>query len=452
MLLDDTIAAIGTGPQSAAVAIVRLSGLDAVAIARRLVPALERGWEPRRLALHRVVCPRTGALLDRALTVVMPGPATFTGDDVVELQIHGGSLNARRVLDAALAAGARMADPGEFSRRAFLNGRMDLAQAEAIGDIAGARSHAALDAAQAQLGGALSRAVELARDHVATVLAHVEVNIDFSTEDVPAFDLRELASGMDTARAELERLAATFDQGRALREGLHVALVGRPNAGKSSLFNALLRDSRAIVTPFAGTTRDFIEESSTIAGYPVVLVDTAGLRHTDDPIEREGIARTRGRVERADVVVCVFDGSQPPDEADALAREAAMGRAAVAVINKRDLGRSAGWDTKAPGALWVSAVTGEGIDALAHALLDAAGLREPTVSEAAVVTRARHRAALDRGAIALARAAEAARTELPHEIVAGELQLALEALGDIVGATTSEDILDRIFSSFCIGK
>lgn len=452
MLLDDTIAAIATGPQSAAVAIVRLSGADAVATACSLVPALQRGWEPRRLALHRVVSPRTGALLDRALVVVMPGPATFTGDDEVELQVHGGALNARRILDAALAAGARMAEPGEFSRRAFLNGRMDLAQAEAIGDLAGARSHAALDAAQSQLGGALSQAVEVARDQVATVLAHVEVNIDFSTEDVPAFDLRDLAKGMDAARADLERLAATFDQGRALREGLHVALIGRPNAGKSSLFNAILRESRAIVTPIEGTTRDFIEETSTIAGYPVVLVDTAGLRQTEDPIEREGIARTRGRVERADVVVCVFDGSRPPGEDDALAREAAHGRAAVSVINKRDLGRDGAWDAAAPGALWVSATTGEGVDALARALLDAAGLHEPTASEAAVVTRARHRAALDRGAIALARAAEAARLALPHEIVAGELQLALEALGDIVGATTSEDILDRIFSSFCIGK
>ncbi|GMV38472.1 MAG: tRNA modification GTPase MnmE [Myxococcales bacterium] len=446
-MLDDTIAAIATGPQSAAVAIVRLSGPDSVAVCMRLVPGLGRGWEPRRLTLRRVV-DNAGTPLDRALVVVMPGPTTFTGEDVVELHIHGGTVQARRVLDAALAAGARMAAPGEFSRRAFLNGRMDLAQAEAIADIAGARSYAALDAAQAQLGGVLSREVEAVRDRIATLLARVEVNIDFSAEDVPTFPLRELATSMDEERAALERLAGTFERGRALREGLHVALIGRPNVGKSSLFNALLQESRAIVTPIPGTTRDLIEETASIRGYPVVLVDTAGLRDTEDPIEREGIARTRARLLRADVVVRVFDGSRPPGPEDELTRDAGSDRA-LSVLNKRDLGLDPAW---APTLLRVSATTGEGIEALADALLEAAGLDEPLATEAAVVTRARHRAALDRAVEALAQAAEAARLSLPHEIVAGELQLALLALGDIVGATTAEDILDRIFATFCIGK
>lgn len=447
-----TLVALATGPTAAAVAVVRLSGADALDVARRLVPGLDP-WEPRRLALRRVVSPRTGAVLDRGLVAVMPGPGSYTGEDTVELQIHGGALNARRVLEAALEAGARMAEPGELTRRAFLNGRLDLAQAEAVGDIVAARGRAALDAAQAQLGGSLSRAVHAARDRVVTALAQVEVGIDFSTEDVPALDLEALAAGLDAVRGDLEALAATFDQGRALRDGLHVAILGRPNAGKSSLFNAILRDSRSIVTDIPGTTRDLVEEVAQVRGVPVVLVDTAGLRDTDDPVEREGVARARTRAARADVALCVLDGSRPPAPEDALAHEAAAGRPTVVALTKCDLPRAAGWDAEgAAGALPVSAVTGEGVDGLADALLAAGGLVELGASDAAIVTNARHRAALVRGADALGGAATAARGALPYEIVAGELQLALEALGDVVGATTAEDVLDRIFSTFCIGK
>ena len=452
-MLDDTIAAIATSPGRGGVGIVRISGVEAIQVARRVFPRFGGDVEDRRLLLGDVVrAGDDGAVLDRALGVIMRGPRSFTGEDVAELHCHGGALNLGRVLDAVLAAGARAALPGEFSRRAFLNGRMDLAQAEAIDDIAGARTLAALEAAQGQLSGALSARVDAIRDHVAAALARLEVNIDFSHEDVPVFELRDIATDCVEARHGVMRLAATFEHGRILREGLHVAIAGRPNVGKSSIFNALLRSNRAIVTDVPGTTRDLIEEHANLGGLPVVLVDTAGLREAPDPVEREGVSRARARIAEADVVLCVYDGSQPPCPEDGAARRDAGDRAVVEVLNKADLGRAPGWDETARRALAVSATHGTGLEALERAALSVAGLGDETWSSSAIVTRARHRAALDRCSDSLGRAAEAARTEQPHEIVAFELQLALEALGDIVGATTAEDVLDRIFAEFCIGK
>jgi tRNA modification GTPase len=356
------------------------------------------------------------------------------------------------VLGAVLRAGARAAEPGEFSRRAFLNGRLDLAQAEAISDIVGARSQAALDVAQQQLAGALSAEVTGLRDSIAATLAHIEVNIDFSSEDVPSFDPAALAVEMDAARASLMALLRSFDQGRILRDGVRVALAGRTNAGKSSLFNALLREHRAIVTDVPGTTRDFLEEPANLGGVPVVLVDTAGLRETDEQVEREGIARTRARIAASDVVLCVFDRSRAPHEEDTQVLTAVLGRRTVAALNKCDLPAAEGWAEVAPGAIPVSAARGEGLDRLVAALLAAAGVEGAGTATAAIITRERHRDALARASDALERAAEAARTGLPYEIVAGELMLALEGLSDIVGVTTAEDILDRVFSEFCIGK
>jgi tRNA modification GTPase len=453
--LDDTIAAIATPLGEGGVGIVKISGPEAASILRRLfAPAAGAadGLEPRRLAFGHIRDPETGDVVDEALAVHMPGPHSYTRQDVVEIQAHGGILPLRRILGLALAAGARPAEPGEMTLRAFLNGRLDLAQAEAVLDVVQARTEAALRVATEQLGGRLSARVREVRARLVDVLAYLEASIDFVEDEIPAQDvvtpLRETA-------AELEEILASADRGLIYRQGIRAAIVGRPNVGKSSLLNALLRGERAIVTSIPGTTRDTLEETVNVRGVPLVLVDTAGIRaETDDEVERIGVERSQAALERADLALLVIDGSQPLTDADWDIAALIGGKPALMVVNKSDLPRRRIAADLLPSVarLRVSALTHKGVESLEEAIVELVFGGAVTTADTPLVSNPRHQASLKR-AIDHVGAAEGGQLGgLSPDLVAIDVREAVDALGEITGETVSEDLLEAIFSNFCIGK
>jgi tRNA modification GTPase len=482
----DTITAIATATGPGAVGIIRLSGADALEIARRCFAGLPPQPRSHQLYLGRVIEPRGGEPLDEALAVWMGGPRTFTGEDVVEVQCHGGELNMRRVLDATLGAGARLARPGEFSLRAFLNGRLDLTQAEAIAAVIAAADEEALRVAQAQLGGALRRPIERLRQDIMDLLTLVEAAIDFAGEEhVYQLDLEETAGRLAQAVERVQRMARTYQSSRAHLGGGRVVLIGAPNVGKSSLFNALVGSDRAIVTDVAGTTRDTLEEAARLGGKRVHLIDTAGLRaDAPDLVERIGVERSLAQAKAADVVCWVLEvrasgdggSDDAPSAPPAAVIEAASRDALICVLNKADNAPDEAPPTRAavsrhqrralaaaapiPDALrganviTASAHTGEGISALeaevAACLSRLAGRSQE--GDAPMITSARHVEALREAAEALSRAQGAAEAALPLELIAADIREGADALGAIVGAISSEDVLNNIFSSFCVGK
>jgi tRNA modification GTPase len=394
--------------------------------------------------------------LDEVVAAVFRAPRSYTRQDVVELSCHGGALSAGRVLAALLAAGARLARPGEFTLRAFLNGRLDLAQAEAVADLIHAETEGAHALALAQLRGELSRQLaticEALRDAVAEVEARVDFAEDVGGVEVPGHVLDRIAG----AGAALTALLDGAAYGRALREGVRVALVGRPNVGKSSLFNALLGERRAIVTQHAGTTRDLVSEAIEVAGVRVTLADTAGLREGGDPAEREGVARARAALEQSAVVLWVVDASAPLDAEDRRVAARLADRRVILALNKCDLpcaveaaAIEASLGDRPFAAVATSATRGDGIAELRSAL---GGLLAGPGGFAGVVASPRHAEALERAGEALGRAHAAAEGGAPGEIVSLELREALQAIGEVTGETVDEDLLERIFSRFCIGK
>ena len=455
----ETIAAIATPPGQGGVAIVRLSGPAAHAIVAGLLRRAHGApLEARRVYVGHLVERPGGRALDQVLVFTMRGPHSYTGEDTAEIHCHGGSVLTRRILEVVLAAGARAAEPGEFTRRAFLNGRIDLAQAEAVGELIAARSEAALRLAWSQLDGQLSARVDGLRDAVVSARALCEAAIDFPEDDVPEVEDGRLARELARLRAELEALAATFERARVRFEGARVVLAGRPNVGKSSLLNAFAGRERAIVTPVAGTTRDVLEATVTIDGVPVVLTDTAGIRETGDAIERLGVERARAAIAEAACVVAIFDRSAALERADEVVAEAVAGRPAVAVLNKKDLPSAIGAAElrRLVGPLplvEVSALTGDGLAALESAIA-ALLLGDATApgDDEIVLFRARHWEAVQRAAAELRRAEQALVERTPLDLVAADLAAAAAALGTITGAVTSEDVLDRVFAEFCIGK
>lgn len=453
---NDTIAAVSTPPGEGAIGIVRLSGPRAIEIAQGIfVSSTGRRLDAGRgRVFHGEI--RDGARsIDEVLVHVMRAPHSYTREDVVEVNTHGGAALVEAILELALCRGARLAHPGEFTKRAFLNKRIDLVQAEAVIDRIRARGDAALRAASGAASGGLSRAITALCDTLADALARIEAAIDFPDEDLPELVDDALRARLESARNDAQRLLNTAHAGRMYREGAALAITGRPNVGKSSLFNALLRDTRAIVTAAPGTTRDLLEEAVNIRGVAVRLIDTAGLRHAHDEAEQLGVAAARGAVERADAVLLLVDaaaGFMPEDEA--IARDVlALGVPALLVVNKIDLatpGAVPEWAGTFRETVRVSARTGEGLAALEErlaALLLGEGAPAP---EQALVTRAHQRDSLRRALDALGRVLE--NYEASPEFLSIDLRDALDALGEISGETTPEDILDRIFSSFCIGK
>lgn len=453
---NDTIVAVATPPGRGGVGVVRLSGPDAQRVLRALLRATPADLESRRL--HHAWLPdpeAPGRFLDEVLYVVMAGPNSYTGEDVVEVQTHGSPLVLQAIVAAAIRAGARAARPGEFTRRAFLSGRLDLTQAEAVVDLIEAQTGRALRAAAAALRGRTREACEEAREALADRLALVEAWIDFPEEDLPAEDRGALRAAVEDARGKLRLWLSTAKEGRALSEGVRIALAGRPNAGKSSLMNALAREDRAIVAPEPGTTRDFLETQVSIRGFPVTLVDTAGIREASGAVEGEGVRRSRAQMARAEYVLLLVDGGRPPTEEDrALYAEIDPARR-VLVRAKGDLAlawdRSA-WDAPPERFATVSALAAPGVAELEERLaaLVAGGAHE---ASDVVVASARQQAALEGAAEALERAlGHLARPSLALDLLAADLRAALDGLGDLVGRVDAEAILDRVFSRFCIGK
>lgn len=465
--LNDTICAIATPLGEGGIGIVRVSGEKAVDIAARLV-ALRSGASLESAASHAlhhadIFDPADSTRrtpLDEALVAVMRAPRSYTGEDVVELQCHGGLVVLQTICEAVVRAGARLAEPGEFTKRAFLNGRLDLAQAEAVLDTIRAKTAGSLRIAQEQLRGALSQDIGAIRETLVGLLAHVEAGIDFVEEDISFILPAELAAGLAQARDAVGRLLAHSREGRILREGVSAAIIGRPNVGKSSLLNALLKTDRAIVTPIPGTTRDVLEDTLNIRGIPVRLLDTAGIRETTDPVEQEGVRRSHAAREQADLLLIVLDGSAPlTSEDQSLLSETAANRdqKRLVVVNKADLPRRLEL-SRLPGAtadcavVTISAKTGEGLDGLRDQIR--ALLIAPDVEgrETVLVTRLRHQTALQRAFDALTATLASVEAQAAAELIAMDLRAATDALGEITGAVTTDDILDRIFKEFCIGK
>ncbi|MBV8086244.1 MAG: tRNA uridine-5-carboxymethylaminomethyl(34) synthesis GTPase MnmE [Chloroflexi bacterium] len=445
-MYDDTIAAVATAPGEAGIGVVRLSGRHALRIAQQLFrPSARRcAYDSHRLYHGHI---RDGdELVDEVLLACMRAPRSYTAEDVVEIHGHGGAAPLERILHLALAAGARLANPGEFTLRAFLNGRLDLAQAEAVADVIQARSEASLRLAVNQLSGRLSAAVDEVQRRILVVMAQLEANIDFSEDDVPPAASAVLLSELALAEADLRRLLEAADEGILYRRGARVAIVGRPNAGKSSLLNALLRTNRAIVTPVAGTTRDTIEETLNVRGLPVVLVDTAGITETRDPVEAIGVSRSKAAIEDADLVLMVYDllaGWTTEDEGIV----SALRTRPLLVANKRDLVVNGQPGT---GAMAVSALTGDGLPELEEAIR--ARLVAHSGVDDILVNNLRHKNLLEQAAVHVADARASVADGRPADFVAIDLRAALTELGRLTGSEVSESLLDEIFSRFCIGK
>lgn len=442
MLNTDTIAAMATPPGTGALAVLRISGPDATEVLQRCTGG--RMPEPRRATLVRVR-DAEGRVLDEAVATWFAAPASFTGEDVVELSCHGGMLVSRRVLERVLACGARPAEAGEFSRRAFENGRMDLTQAEAVMDIISAGSDLALRAAQSQLQGAIRHRVEEIAEKLISVTAHVEAYIDFPEEDISPDTMQQLTAGLDEAAEALNRLLATADEGRILREGIRTAIIGAPNVGKSSLLNMLLGYERAIVSNTAGTTRDTIEESVTVGGLCLRLIDTAGLHHSEDALERAGMERSRRAGAEADLLLVVADASAPRAELPLDEN----GAHRLDILNKADLPEHADW-ADSP-ALRLSCRTGQGREQLEKAI-ESLFLHQRAETDSPAAINLRHRHALQSALEATLRARDAIVSGVSPEFVSVELREALEGVGAITGRIDTEDILDHVFSTFCLGK
>jgi len=438
---EDTIAAIATAA-GGGIGIIRVSGPDAISTASRVFKARANDWyrHARVMAFGRFVDPSRphDVALDEGLAVAFHAPKSYTGEDVVELHLHGGALHLRRCLDVVLATGTRLADPGEFTRRAFLNGQIDLTRAEAVADLVTARTDAALRQARAHLRGDLHDRIAALRERVLDLRARLEVNLDFPEEDIPLMTPASLAESALSLASDFATLAGTYRGGRLMRDGARVVLAGPPNAGKSSLFNALVAHDRAIVTPIAGTTRDTLEESLDIAGVPVVLIDTAGLRPTDDVIEALGVARSENAIAGADLVIRLVPPADPLPAATA---------GELIVRSKADL---LAFDPASAAVLAVSATTGDGLDDLRRAIAEHLGASND--DGGIVIVRERQYQALYAAAEAAQRTAGSLLVGRPSELAAVDLQDVMDAVASLVGETTIEHMLDRLFATFCIGK
>lgn len=442
----DTIAALSSPSGTGAVALLRVSGPGALEIAARV---FEGGKLVPRQAVFGRILADDGERIDEVLLTFFKGPASYTGEDTIEISCHGGVLVTRRVLERLLQAGARAAGPGEFTQRAFLNGKLDLTQAEAVMDVISAQTDRALSAAHRQLDGALGRTILALRDELLGILAHVEAYIDFPEEDIDPDTGTALRGRMESLQAKLEALLATADQGRLLREGVRTVLAGAPNAGKSSLLNRLLGFERAIVSEQPGTTRDTIEEVINLEGFPLRLIDTAGLRAAGaDAIEAAGMARTHSQLADADLILEIVDASLHPGERLAIPEN--VSHRHVLVLNKSDLPLHPGWAET--GGVAVSSLAGTGLERLTSRILEVITAGGGAFEQAEVAVNARHQACLQRARISLTDALREFASGSSVEFTAMELRLSLEALGDVIGRVDTEDLLGVIFSQFCIGK
>lgn len=445
-MYQDTIAAISTPIGESGIGIVRLSGKDALSIAQRL---FTKPLANRRLVYGLIVDPENEEVVDEVLVAYMKAPYTYTREDVVEIDCHGGPIPLQRILGLALRQGARLANPGEFTLRAFLNGRIDLAQAESILDIIQAKTQASLRLAVQGLGGKLSEPIRTVRRNLMDILAYLTARIDFPEDEVEERDIRE---PLEKAQVSLGNLIANSDAGMVYRQGVRTAIVGRPNVGKSSLLNRLLRQSRAIVTSVPGTTRDTLEETMNIKGVPFILIDTAGIIESANVVEALAVERSRKVIEQADFVLLVIDTSEPLTQSDSDIIALLSEKTVLVVANKLDLPRRADLDELPWLQVSTSALTGEGLEDLEAAMVNTVLGGKIVTSDALLVTNPRHKEALERSAKHLRLARVAVEEKLPDDFVTIDLTAALNALGEITGETVTDELLDTIFSRFCIGK
>ena len=462
MKFHDTIAAIATAQGEAGIGIVRVSGTLALSIATEVFRSPHR-VAPTEVPTHTLtyghVVDTTAAdeVVDEVLLGVMHAPKTYTGEDIVEFNCHGGAIPLAAVLNLIVKNGARIAEPGEFTKRAFLNGRLDLAQAEAVAELIASKTDLSRKIAVEALAGKLSDTVNALNDRLAALLAEIEASIDFPEEDL---DFMKVETQLETARTiqtDLTGLLETATEGRLITEGANVAILGKPNVGKSSLLNALVGTTRAIVTDIPGTTRDTIEEMINIGGIPLKLIDTAGIRHTDDVVEQQGVERSKAVQDRAELLLLMFDASQPLNDADLELLKTAQTAKAILILNKMDLPVVTSPTellTHCPKKQVVETVIpeGKGLDKLKATVSEELLGGELVIGESPIVTNARHQEALQRANEGLNYVIASLENRMPPDLIAVDLRISLDGLGDIVGKTTTEDILDRIFSQFCVGK
>jgi len=450
-----TIAAIATAvvPQQGSVGIVRLSGPEAVAIAHTLFQAPgHQVWESHRILYGHICHPQTGQTLDEALLLLMLAPRSYTREDVVEFHCHGGIMVVQQVLQLCLEQGAQLGQPGEFTLRAFLNGRLDLTQAESIADLVGARSPQAAQAALAGLQGKLAAPIHYLRRICLELLAEIEARIDFE-EDLPPLDEAAIQSQLKQITVEVSRILATAEQGELLRSGLKIAIVGRPNVGKSSLLNAWSQSDRAIVTELPGTTRDVVESQLVVQGIPVQVLDTAGIRETEDRVEQIGVARSRAAAEGADLVLLVIEAQASWTEGDQVIYEQVQNRPLILVVNKVDLAPTAAvnYPNSITQVVATAAALKQGIADLEQRILQMAqaGLQAENLD---LAINQRQAAALTQAKMALHQVQATISEQLPLDFWTIDLRSAIAALGQVTGEEVTESVLDRIFSQFCIGK
>ena len=460
MIFKDTIAAIATPPGIGGIGVIRISGPDAEDIVSKIFrPLPKENLRSHHLYHGDVVSIETNETIDEVLLAFFKGPGSYTGEDSLEISCHGGPFVIRAVLEEVIKAGARPAGHGEFTRRAFLNDRLDLAQAEAVNDLIMAQTSQGAKIALSHLKGNLSGTIEEIRNDLIEVLSQIEATIDFTEEDGIVENGDVLSPLIGRAAEKIASLSDTYRYGKIRREGLNIVIAGRPNVGKSSLLNKLLGEKRAIVSAIPGTTRDFIEELADMDGIPVRLIDTAGLRIPQDEIEEEGIALLENKLDQADAVLFLLDGSEPANAEDQKLAERIAEKPYVSVINKSDLPQRLEEKTlneffpgKNPPFIKISAKYGDGIDLLVSAIRRLALQTTPGESSLATITHLHQKVSLQKANECLTRAVDGCKTGLSPELIALEIREALDRIGEITGKTTTEDILERIFSRFCIGK
>ncbi len=459
--LDDTIAAISTPLGEGGIGIVRLSGKDAIKIAEKIF----RGEKPvSQIPSHQatygeIIDSETGEVVDEVILTVFRSPKSYTTEDLVEISCHGGQLVVTKVLEQTIKCGARLAEPGEFTLRAFMNGRIDLSQAEAVAEVIRAKTDLGLKLGLKHLKGDLSEKINSYRERLIELLARLEVEIDFSEEDVEPLDREKTVEELESIRKEIGDLLSTYNEGKILREGLNVVIIGKPNVGKSSLLNALLKEDRAIVTPIPGTTRDTISEFANFKGVPVRLVDTAGYRISKDVIELEGIKRTKIEMGDADLLLLVMDTSSEVDQEDLdLEQEIVISKSKYLIVfNKIDIAcsdliRQNKKRLKQKPIIEVSALKGTGLESLKETIVSTSSILRKDQTQGVLISSLRHKDALTRAEKSLNLAIDSLKKKMSPEFVALDIKSSLDAIGEVVGKTVTDDILNKIFSDFCIGK
>ena len=452
---EDTICAIVTPPGIGGISVIRVSGKDSIAVISRLFRSKSGKplSNPKTHTIHYGYLIDRENRLDEVLISLMLSPHSYTCEDVVEISCHGGTLVTEKILEAFLREGIRLAEPGEFTKRAFLNGRIDLAQAEAVIDVINAKTEEGLKCALWQLEGRLTSIINVLRDNLTGTAASLEAFIDFPEEDI-GVAIHDIENRVRSSIESIDRLIEGYYKWRPLREGIITAIVGRTNVGKSSLLNALLGEERAIVTPYPGTTRDIVDGTANVHGLPLRILDTAGLRSTTDIIEEEGIRRMYRSIDSAELVLLVLDGSEPLTEWDIELLKRTTSKKRIVIINKTDKGNLVEKELNKGDSpvVCTSIISGEGVESLRETIRDTVVGKEQRIAGEAVVTNLRHKTALEESKKELNNFLEAVHKKLPLEILALHLRTSLDSLGQITGVVTTEDILDRVFSEFCIGK